>query len=273
MTAKPIAFLDSGIGGLPYLAAARGMLPGRRCLYVADRENFPYGEKPREGIIAAVESAVRKLLAREDPELVVVACNTASVVALEALRDRFPLPFVGVVPAIKPAAAASAGGRFGVLATQQTVEGEYLRGLIARFAAGCAVVSLPAADLVRFVEEDLLDSTRDQRLDRVALEVQRFHVERIDTLVLACTHFLHLEEEFRELLEARGIRVIDSRDGVSRQIARLCGEGGGDRVRTPEGEARGGPDGALYVTGEAPIEERYRLFGQRFGLCFAGRLA
>ncbi len=100
-------------------------------------------------------SLAGRLIEHEHPRLIVVACNTASVVALDELRRRFRLPFVGTVPAVKPAAAWSHGRRIGVLATQRTVEGDYLRGLVERFAGGCEVVGLPANDLVAFVENDL----------------------------------------------------------------------------------------------------------------------
>jgi glutamate racemase len=198
----------------------------------------------------------------------VIACNTASVVALPALRATFDLPFVGVVPAVKTAAAAAPGGRFGVLATQQTVEGEYLRGLIASHAAGCTVVALPAAGLVRFVEEDLLGSTRGERLARVGVEVARVKDERIRTLVLGCTHFLHLEEEFREVLAREGITVVDSREGVARQVARLAVTGGGRVVAT----AGSRPQCLFHVTGQEPVESRYRAFAERFGLAWGGIL-
>ena len=142
MTPEPVAFLDSGVGGLPYLAHARKHLHSERFVYVADRENFPYGEKSRTAIIAAALSVAGRLLEREHPRLVVVACNTMSVVALADLRARFPVPFVGVVPAVKPAASLSRRKRVGVLATRQTVEGDYLRNLIVQHASGCDVVPL-----------------------------------------------------------------------------------------------------------------------------------
>jgi glutamate racemase len=271
MRHNPIAFIDSGVGGLPYLAHTRGLLPGEGYVYVADRANFPYGGKPRARIIDAVASLVEALIAREDPRLIVVACNTASVVALEALRARFPVPFVGVVPAVKPAAAASGERRFGVLATRRTVEGRYLSDLVRRFADGCTVVSLPAGGLVEFVEQDLLGASRAQRLARVAAEVERFRQAGIDTLVLGCTHFLHLEEEFRVLVGPEGIRIIDSRAGVTRQVERLLGAPT-ERAASAADPEPAAPAGSFYVTGLLPIEERYRLFAERFGLAFGGVL-
>ncbi len=266
MTPDPVAFLDSGVGGLPYVARVRELLPGERYVYVVDRENFPYGEKSAEQVIAAISSVAERLIHRERPRLVVVACNTASVVALDALRSRFPVPFVGVVPAVKPAAALSRRRRVGVLATRRTVEGDYLRSLIREHASGCRVVSLPAAGLVEFVEQDLHRSTPEEKMARAEVEVDRFRGERIDALVLGCTHFLHLEPEFRSLLDEEGIALVDSRDGVARQVQRLLGE------YAPRAAPDGKAPGSLFVTGGAPIESRYEYFAARFGLLLAGAL-
>ena len=272
------------MGGLPYLAHARGFLPGRRFVYVADREHFPYGEKSRSEIVAATLSVAERLIRRENPQLVVVACNTMSVVALSDLRARFSVPFVGVVPAVKPAAGLSRRGRVGVLATRRTVEGEYLRGLIERHAAGCEVVSLSSAALVEFVEKSLYQAGPEEREKRVQQEVDRFTSEGIDALVLGCTHFLHLEREFRSLLDARGIVLVDSRDGVSRQAKRVLAAGGGP----PQAAAGGGPaqaaagggpaqaaadcDDTLYVTGPLRLEERYEWFAREYDLRLEGGL-
>jgi len=274
MDSRPIAFLDSGIGGLPYLASTRLLLPDERYVYAVDRENFPYGEKTVDHVINAITSLSERTIARENPRLVVVACNTASVVALGALRERFPLPFVGVVPAVKPAAALSRRRRVGVLATRRTVEGEYLRSMIREHAAGCAVVSLAAAGLVQFVEDDMHRCTAEEKTARVRSEVERFRDAGIDALVLGCTHFLHLEPEFRHLLNGEGIALVDSRDGVARQVQRLLEglaaqpAGAGTRLEARRDRQ---PD-ALYVTGTSPIEDRYRYFSARFGLQLAGPL-
>lgn len=258
MAPEPVAFLDSGVGGLPYLALCRRHLPGRRLVYVADRENFPYGEKDRTTIVTAALSLAERLIEREHPSLVVVACNTMSVVALDDLRARFPVPFVGVVPAVKPAASLSRRKRVGVLATRRTVEGEYLRNLILQYASGCDVVSLSSSALVEFVETGLYKASPREREERVRGEVDRFLTEGIDALVLGCTHFLHLEPEFRSLLDAEGIALVDSREGVARQAARLL-----KKCPAPQGAVD--PD-TLYVTGALPLEERYLWFAGRFGL-------
>jgi glutamate racemase len=258
MTPEPIAFLDSGVGGLPYLAHARRLLPDRRFAYVADRANFPYGEKDHDAIVEAALAVAGRLIDREHPSLIVVACNTMSVAALADLRARYAVPFVGVVPAVKPAASLSRRKRVGVLATRQTAEGEYLRNLILQHASGCEVVSLSSGALVEFVEKELFHASPGERQARVREEVDRFLSEGIDALVLGCTHFLHLEPEFRALLDAQGIALVDSREGVSRQAARLLKD-------SPPPKTSEGPD-FLYVTGPVPLEERYQWFAERFGL-------
>jgi glutamate racemase len=264
MNPDPIAFIDSGMGGLPYLAHTRRLIPDQRYVYVGDREHFPYGEMSREQIIEATLSVTKRLIAREHPRLIVVACNTMSVSALGPLRARFGVPFVGVVPAVKPAAALSKRRRVGVLATRQTVEGDYLRSLIEAHASGCAVVSLPAAGLVEFVEHGLCIADAREKEERVRHEVARFRSENIDVLVLACTHFLHLEPEFRSLLQTEGIALVDSRDGVSRQVLRILGS-------APKAGPDREPD-ALYVTGPLPLEAPYAWFSAQFGLPLRGDL-
>jgi glutamate racemase len=263
MADAPVAFIDSGIGGLPYLAFTRRMAPGERFVHVADRENFPYGEKSAEQITHAVISLTKRLMEREAPKLIVVACNTMSVVALEPLRSRFSVPFVGVVPAVKPAASVTRSKRVGVLATQRTVEGEYLRDLIERYAAGCRVVSISSGDLVDFVERELFHASVQDRRARVQREAERLRAAEVDTVVLACTHFLHLEQEFQAELE--GMRIVDSREGVARQVLRILDRGS---RRLPGGEGRD----SLYLTGADTIEERYRYFAERFSLTLEGTI-
>jgi glutamate racemase len=261
---RPVAFLDSGIGGLPYLEAVRRLLPRERYVYVADSARFPYGPRDPVEITRFALDLAARLIERENPRLVVVACNTMSVVALSALRSRYPIPFVGTVPAVKPAAAVSPGGRIAVLATRKTAEGEYLKGLIESHAEGCSVACIPAGDLVDFVERELWSATPGERAARTRLEADKLLAAGVDTVVLACTHFLHLEREFREAL-GTAVRVVDSRDGVARRTVRLLEAGG------PGPDSDPGP-GSLFITGGGPVPERYRYFADRFGLIPAGSL-
>jgi glutamate racemase len=130
-----IAFVDSGIGGIPYMTHALRHIPDIRGVYLADNGFFPYGIREPEELSERLVSIVRKLREQSDPAMVVLACNTASVVALSELRSRFPIPFVGTVPAIKPAALHSRRRRIGVMATEQTLKDPYLDSLIADYAA------------------------------------------------------------------------------------------------------------------------------------------
>ncbi|HUX19839.1 MAG TPA: aspartate/glutamate racemase family protein, partial [Spirochaetia bacterium] len=142
MAERPVVFYDSGIGGLPYLAWVRERRPDAHFIYVGDNEHFPYGEKTHEELRRIAVSVVGRILTRFDPQLVVVACNTASVVALAELRARYPVAFVGVVPAVKPAAERSRGRRIALLATTRTVGDAYSEKLIKEYASDCTVVRI-----------------------------------------------------------------------------------------------------------------------------------
>jgi len=219
----PLAFLDSGIGGLPYLSLTRYYLPNLHYIYVADSARFPYGNRSAAEIRRAVCDVVGRLVARHAITAVVVACNTASVVALQTLRNEFSIPFVGVVPAIKPAARTSRKGRVGVLATSRTVGAAYLESLIETHARDCIVVRASGSELVQFVEELTPDVPKAERLRAVEGAVRPLLGESVDTLVLGCTHFTHLADEFREVL-GPDVAVIDSRAGVARQVVRVVEE-------------------------------------------------
>jgi glutamate racemase len=264
MKTKPILYFDSGVGGLPYLADARDLMPGERFIYLADRKHFPYGEKTQSRLRRLVLGTMQQALARFDPKVVVVACNTASVVALDALRSRFALPFVGVVPAVKLAADRLDAGRIGVLATRQTSAAGYTDVLISSFAPHCEVMRIPLANMVELVEYDFFTTSVEEKLRAIAVELDGFACSDFDTIVLGCTHFILIEEELRLVL-GKHINLVDSRSGVSRQLM---------RVLQAEDMVSGSPEGkhCLYVTGHAPPEERYRLFAERYGLKLAGTL-
>ena len=256
-----IAFLDSGVGGLPYLALARERLPAERYVYVADTQNFPYGEKTNEQITELQTRLVSKVLDAFSPKIVVLACNTASVAALSPLRERFETPFVGVVPAIKPAAALSRNRKIGLLATTRTINDAYTEDLIRQFAADCRIERVADGSIVSFVERQLLGSTREERETAIRSATDRFIDVRIDTLILGCTHFIYLDDELRSQLTP-DVAIVDSRIGVVNQLERV--------VRTV-GEApvsRGGAE--IVVTGNEERFDSYREFSKRFDLRFTG---
>jgi glutamate racemase len=256
------AFLDSGSGGFPYLAQLKRHAPEASCVYVADVAHFPYGEKTRDEVIEFACATVERLLERFKPELVIVACNTISVAALGALRERFPVPFVGTVPAIKLASARSKNRKIGLLATERTVRDPYTDELIERFAPDCEFVRIGDSSLISRIERELVTASHEERLAAVRESIGRFRAAGVDTIVLACTHFLHLSEEFREVA-GDGIEIIDSREGVAQQALRV--------VAPREMSHR---EGACFVTAtlSPEMEGLYRTYARLFGISWGGIL-
>ena len=150
-----VLVFDSGVGGLTVFREIAKALPGARYVYLADDAGFPYGSLPEEALVTRVVHVIGKAIAEHKPDLVVVACNTASTLALAELRKRFSVPFVGTVPAIKPACAQSKSKRIAVLGTQATVSREYTRALIREFAASCEVALVGSSHLASFAEAEL----------------------------------------------------------------------------------------------------------------------
>jgi glutamate racemase len=261
--------IDSGIGGLPYLERAREMLPRERYAYVADNAHFPYGEKDNETLVAEIAETVGLVIARVDPAVIVLACNTASVVALAHLRSQFGVPFVGVVPAVKPARSVSRNRRIGLLATKRTVHDRYTDDLIARFASDCYVERVGDGSIVSFVEERLFQSNREERIGAVRKAAETFAAAGVDTVVLGCTHFLYVEEELRSLLPPK-TAILDSRDGVVRQLCRVVAELPRSNPTTTDSKDA---ESLLYVTREPETSDRYRSYAEQFRLAYGGVLA
>ena len=275
MNNQPVAVLDSGVGGLPYLAWIKDHLPQERLIYVADRKNFPYGEKSAAQVTQAVLETTQVLQDRCQPKLLAVACNTASVVALEALRQTFSFPIVGVVPAVKTAAQVTRNGRIGVLATRQTADSAYLSRLIAEHCPGKTVFRYAASDLVDLVESDFRPESpeKSQILDHWVRQLQEADV---DTVVLACTHFLHVEEYLKNALPPT-FQLVDSRDGVGRRTKDLLETLGLLAEPAVSGQNLDKSD-LFYFTASAQwstelrqtLLEKYEYFAQRFGLQLGG---
>lgn len=217
----PILFFDSGIGGLSVLAPTRALLPAAPIVYAADNAGFPYGKKSDAELASRVPALLGRLVERFQPRLAVIACNTASTIALDHVRLALDMPVVGTVPAIKPAAEISRTRVIGVLGTEATVRQPYVDDLTARFAADCLIVRHGSPELVELAEAKLAGD--EVSVDAVRAAAQPMfdapQGNRIDTIVLACTHFPLLNEELRSAFP--DVDYVDGGPGIARRIADL----------------------------------------------------
>lgn len=217
----PILFFDSGVGGLSVLAPTRALLPTAPIVYAADNAGFPYGKKSDAELASRVPALLGRLVERFQPRLAVIACNTASTIALDHARSALDLPIVGTVPAIKPAAEISKTRVIGVLGTEATVRQPYVDDLAARFAADCTIVRHGSPELVELAEAKL--AGEPVSVDGVRAAAQPIfdapEGNRIDTIVLACTHFPLLTEELRSAFPHT--TYVDGGPGIARRIAAL----------------------------------------------------
>ncbi len=224
-TGPAVLVFDSGLGGLTVYREVAAARSDARLIYLADDAAFPYGDLTEEKLIARVLDVLGNAIARHAPDLVVIACNTASTLALTALRDRFAVPFVGTVPAIKPACAQSQTRRVAVLGTQATVSREYTKALIREFAGGCDVILVGSPHLAAFAEAELVGSPASDAA--IAAEIAPCFVDqdgrRTDTVVLACTHYPLLLERFRKLAP-RPVEWLDPAPAIARRVADLLHE-------------------------------------------------
>ncbi len=222
--APTILVFDSGVGGLSVFREVARARPDAHFIYAADDAGFPYGDLSDQALVARVNEVVGRLIALTAPALVVIACNTASTVVLPSLRARYPIPFVGTVPAVKPACAASLSGRVSILATPGTVRRDYTAGLIQQFAAQCDVTLVPSVRLAALAEaalagEDVPDAA-------IAAEIAPCFVStqgrRTDTVVLACTHYPLLLERL-ERIAPWPVSWVDPAPAIARRVVQLLG--------------------------------------------------
>ena len=263
MDARPLLIFDSGVGGLSVLGPIRALLPTAPIVYAADSAGFPYGTKTEAEIEVRVPALLGRLAERYDPRLVVIACNTASTIALDTVRSALDLPIVGTVPAIKPAAAQSKTRAIGVLGTDATVVQPYVDRLADEFASDCTVVRHGSAELVELAEAKLRGEPADAVAYRRILGglLARPGGERIDTVVLACTHFPLVEDEL-EAAAPRPLAFVDGKEGIARRTAWL--------MRDVEWPGTAG-EGIAVFTGRGDVEA-YRDGLARFGLTRIERL-
>ncbi|WP_228243563.1 glutamate racemase [Porphyrobacter sp. GA68] len=220
--AAPILILDSGVGGLTIFDAVRSALPDAPVIYAADFAGLPYGDKTEAEVAARVCGLLGRMAERWQPRLVCIACNTASTIALGMVRDVLEVPVVGTVPAIKPAAALTRSGVIGLLGTAATVRQPYVDRLEAEFANGKTLLRAAAPELVLAAEAKLRgEAVSPDVIAKAAARLRDQHGGgRMDTVVLACTHFPLLRGE---LAEAMGpdVLLVDGADGIARRIAGL----------------------------------------------------
>lgn len=246
-TAMPqtILVFDSGLGGLTVLAEIAKARPDADFVYAADDAFFPYGGQAETALIARVIAVMGELIAEVAPDIAVIACSTASTLVMPHLREKFALPFVGTVPAIKPACAASRSRLVSVLGTEGTVQREYTRALIRDFAQGCAVTLVGSRRLAALAEAVLRgEAVADAEL---VAEIAPCFVEqdgrRTDTVVMGCTHYPLLLDRFTRLAPWPVV-WIDPAPAIARRVVGLIGAA---ETGAPAGGRR-----AVFTSGRAP---------------------
>ena len=261
MDDRPILLFDSGVGGLSVLGAVRELTPQAGLVYVADSAGFPYGIKSEAEIAARVPALLGRLAERYGPRLIVIACNTASTIALRHVRAALDIPIVGTVPAVKPAAERSETRVIGVLGTNATVRQPYVDDLAARFASDCLVLRHGSAALVELAEAKLRGAPADPAAYRAAMAglFGQPGGERIDMVVNACTHFPLVAGELAAA-SPHPVTFVDGAAGIARRVAQLTAgqdwpaEAGHRAVFTRLGDREGALSPALSGYGIDRLE-------------------
>lgn len=242
---------DSGVGGLSVLKAFRQLAPNEHVIYFADTAYFPYGPRPAAEVRKRSFAVAQRLLQAE-VKLIVVACNTASAAALPDLRESFGVPFVGMVPGVKPAASQSRSGRVAILATPGTLDGGLFARVVDDFGRGARITTIPGSGLAELVESGQAGTPRSREALRGLLgrEVQA----GADTVVLGCTHYAFLQDDIRA--EFPELLVVDTSQAVARRALQVLDEGGLRAPSDQEGELD------LIVSGD---REQFRAIMQQLG--------
>lgn len=230
-----ILVFDSGVGGLTIFRALLEQTPDLEVIFTSDNAGFPYGTRTEYSLLTRVHRVLERLISKFSPDLVVIACNSASTVALPSLREKYEIPFVGVVPAVKPAVTLSRTGHIGILATPATISRDYTRQLVTDFAKNANVSMLGSSDLVEIAEQKLRGITPDAESLRRILEP--FANEKsMDTLVMACTHFPLLLEDLRPHLP-QVTNWIESGAAIARRVRTLIPKNSATPSSLPEHQA------------------------------------
>jgi len=214
-----VGVFDSGLGGLSIMSAIRTAIPSANLAYCCDNFNFPYGTKADTEVLGAALDVTGRFFQQTQMDVMVIACNTASVLALEAIRKKLPIPVVGVVPAVKPAAQASKTKFIGVLATPVTIRRPYLEELLKNFASDCKVAKVGSSRLVTIAENKIRCgiSADIEEIRAEVLEIINAAAEGLDQLVLGCTHFPLIVEELQKVLPAQ-VQLVDSGEAIAGRV-------------------------------------------------------
>lgn len=259
MDNRPVGMFDSGVGGLSVLKAFRELAPNERVIYFADTAWFPYGPRPAPEVRKRSFAITQRLL-ESGVKLIVAACNTASAAAIADLREAFSVPFVGMVPGVKPAALHSQSGRVVILATEGTLDGELYGRVVEEFARGTVINSVAGTGLAELVEDGKAGTSDAQAAVRAALQAQV--AAGADTVVLGCTHYHFLAEDIRA--EFPEVTIVDTSEAVARRAVQVLDESG---LRADSG-AQGALD--LVVSGD---REAFREAMARLGFEASAREA
>ena len=261
---ETILVFDSGLGGLTVYREIAKVRPQANFLYVADDAAFPYGAMDEATLSARVVKLMDELIAAHAPDLVVIACNTASTIVLPVLRLKFKQPFVGTVPAIKPACANSQTKRISVLGTEATVAREYTRALIRDYAQQCDVTLVGSNKLAGYAEAELAGTpANDEALLAEIGACFRDGAARTDTIVLACTHYPLLIERLRRLAPWQ-VAFVDPAPAIARRVGELLGAGAS--AAGPASQA--GTTRVIFTSGRPPAAAL-----ARFGIVAATAVA
>jgi glutamate racemase len=252
---EKLLMFDSGLGGLTVFREVVAVRPHADYIYVADDAAFPYGAIEEQALVARVVGLMGELIEAHRPDLIVIPCNTASTIVLPDLRKNFSAPFVGTVPAIKPACAASLTKRVSVLGTEGTVAREYTRALIRDYAGGCKVTLVGSKTLASLAEQHMAGAEVGD--DAIRNEIAPAFVDdgaRTDTVVLACTHYPLLLERLRKL-SPWPVNFVDPAPAIARRVVDLLG---------PAKSAGAGPSIRVVFTSGRPAASTLNLIQQQF---------
>ena len=257
---ETILVFDSGLGGTTVLREIVKLRPNARYIYVADDAYFPYGQHTEAEIVARVVPLIGQIFAAHSPDIVVIACNTASTLVMDHLRKIYDVPFVGTVPAIKPACASSKTKRVSVLGTRGTVQREYTKKLIADFAQGCDVTLIGAENLAALAEAELKgEMVADAAIAAEIAPCFNDGNTRTDTVVLACTHYPLLMERLIALAPWP-VEWIDPAPAIARRVSDLLGP--------PDHSTESAPARMIFTSGQSPSPALVKVLQPFFGTSF-----